>query len=217
MQSKLAQAGVIASLLMNTSSAAITDHADGLGGNAPCIESYAVVTAADAVGGDPHLCHGVYADDGGVVAVGSSLNKGEGFGSGDGFRGLIVRTNAGCNYDTSDNILDRYPVLNGSGSDCKNYKWATKLGDSNLNARANWVAKSNDNSFYVAVGVEQQSATIDKSQMVLWKINAADGAIVWKMNSGDADTVTGLESAAFTSTGDLIVGGFTDSEGPTKD
>jgi len=37
------------------------------------------------------------------------------------------------------------------------------------------------------------------------------------MNSGDADTVTGLESVAFTSTGDLIVGGFTDSEGPTKD
>lgn len=53
--------------------------------------------------------------------------------------------------------------------------------------------------------------------MVIWKINASDGALVWKMTHGDSGTVTGLESVAMLSNGDLIVGGFTDSEGKMKD
>ena len=216
MQSKFAKASAVVGLLLNSASA-ITDHPDGLGGPAPCLDSYAVVKAADAVGGDPHLCHGLAANGGGHVGVGSSKTKGEDFGSGDGFRGLIVRTNANCNYDTTDNILDRYPVLDGAGSACTNYKWATKLGGTGLNARANWVAASSDNSFYIAVGVEQESTSVQGSRMAIWKVNAADGTLVWKMNYGTAGTVTGLESVAFLSNGDLVVGGFTDSEGEMKD
>ena len=144
MQSKFAKASAVVGLLLNSASAAITDHPDGLGGPAPCLDSYAVVKAADAVGGDPHLCHGLAANGGGHVGVGSSKTKGEDFGSGDGFRGLIVRTNANCIYN-GPNYTDRYPVLDGAGSDCKNYKWATKLGDTGLNARANWVAASGNN------------------------------------------------------------------------
>lgn len=53
--------------------------------------------------------------------------------------------------------------------------------------------------------------------MVVWKVNAADGAVVWKMNYGTSGTVTGLESVAFLSNGDVIVGGFTDSEGVMGD
>jgi hypothetical protein len=85
MQSKIAQATAVATLLLNSASA-IEDYDDGLGGPAPCIEAYVVVTAAEAVGGDPHLCHGLLSgDDGSAVGVGSSLTKGETFGSGDGF------------------------------------------------------------------------------------------------------------------------------------
>ena len=94
---------------------------------------------------------------------------------------MIVRTNSGCTYDNTDNYLDRFPVLETSGSGCKKYKWVTKLGSGN--ARANWVAESADNSYYIVVGVEQQSGN-DKSRMVIWKINASDGSEIWKMNYG---------------------------------
>lgn len=48
--------------------------------------------------------------------------------------------------------------------------------------------------------------------MAIWKINASDGALVWTMNYGTAGTVTGLESVATLSNGDIVVGGYTDDE-----
>ena len=48
--------------------------------------------------------------------------------------------------------------------------------------------------------------------MAIWKVNAADGAVVWKMNYGTAGTVTGLESVAVLSDGSFVVGGYTESE-----
>ena len=52
--------------------------------------------------------------------------------------GFIVRTNAGCSYD-SDNILERYKELTGSGTGCDQYKWATRVGASGKKAEALWV------------------------------------------------------------------------------
>ena len=50
MQSKIA----ILALLLNLSKAEITDYANGLGGNAPCVESYVGVWESTSVGYDPH-------------------------------------------------------------------------------------------------------------------------------------------------------------------
>jgi hypothetical protein len=127
---------------------------------------------------------------------------------------VIVRTNSGCTYDGTSDYLDRFPVLEGSGSGCQKYKWVTKLGSGN--ARANWVAESADNTFYIVVGVEQQSGN-DKSRMVIWKIDASDGSVTWKMNYGTSGEVTGLESVVFDADGNVIVGGFVESEGDMKD
>ena len=94
-----------------------------------------------------------------VVAVGSALTKGENFGSGDGKRGLIIRTNAGCTYDGA-NYIDRFPILDGAGSACTNYKWVTKLGDDGLNAGATWVAASNDNRIGLLRSLPSRSDTL---------------------------------------------------------
>ena len=51
--------------------------------------------------------------------------------------------------------------------------------------------------------------------MVIWKVNAADGAVVWKMNFGTS--YSGLESVTVLPNDDFVVGGFIDSEGGMKD
>ena len=215
MQTKLAQATAVATLLLNSASA-ITDHPDGLGGNAPCLEQFNIVSEGEAVGGDPHLTHGLIANDKSNVGVGSALRDLEpsGFGA-QPYRGLIIRTNVPANnIPTTNDYLEGFRTLDGAGSTANNYMWATKLGSSTLNSRANWVAESVDStgSFYIAVGVEQQSGN-NLSQMVIWKVNAADGAVAWQMNYGTAGTVSGLESVAFLADGSVIIGGFTDGEG----
>ena len=198
----------------------MTDHPDGLGGNAPCLESYLGVFEGNGawndVGGDPHAVHGILANDKSIVAVGNGAENADN--SGEGKRGFIIRTNAAdasgtaCTYDTTNEILDRYADLKGAGTGCNNYKWATKLGDAGGKiAKANWVAQSSDNNYFIAVGIDQQAGAA-KSQMAIWKVNAADGAVVWKMNHGTAGTVTGLESVAVLSDGSFVVGGYTDSE-----
>ena len=48
------------------------DYENGLGGNAPCVESYVGVWESEYVGYDPHVVHGVQAQDGGTDAVGMS-------------------------------------------------------------------------------------------------------------------------------------------------
>lgn len=56
MQSKFAKAYAVASLL--NSASALENYDDGIGGPAPCIESYAVVPT-NAIGADPNLVHGL--------------------------------------------------------------------------------------------------------------------------------------------------------------
>jgi len=155
MQTKLAQATAVATLLLNSASA-LTDHPDGLGGNAPCLEQFSVVSEGEAVGGDPHLTHGLIANDKSNVGVGSALRDLEpsGFGAPP-YRGLIIRTNvAANNIPTTNDYLEGFRTLDGAGSAANNYMWVTKLGSSTLNSRATWVAESVDSSFYIAVGVE---------------------------------------------------------------
>ena len=131
--------------------------------------------------------------------------------------GFVIRTNAAengadCVYDNTNDYLDRYVSLSGAGGTCKTYKWATKLGETGeKTTKANWVAQSTDNNYFIVVGIDTQSGA-NMSQMAIWKINAADGAVVWKMNYGTAGTNTGLESVAVLSDGSFIVGGYTDGE-----
>lgn len=44
---------------------------DGLGGAAPCLDSYIAVQESQSTGADPHAVHGIEAQDGAFVAVGS--------------------------------------------------------------------------------------------------------------------------------------------------
>jgi hypothetical protein len=56
---------------------AVTDNDDGTSGNAPCINPYLAVCGEcnSSIGEDPHTTHGCEADDGGLVAVGSTLEN----------------------------------------------------------------------------------------------------------------------------------------------
>ena len=220
MQSSFSKATTLA-LLFGSASAQITDHPDGLGGNAPCLQSYLGVFEANGswndVGGDPHAVHGILANDKSIVAVGNGFENADPS-AGEGKRGFIVRTNAAdasgttCDYGSSADPLDMYKDLTGAGAGCDKYKWATKLGAAGGKiAKANWVVQSSDNNYFIAVGIDQQAGAA-KSQMAIWKVNAADGAVVWTMNYGTAGTVTGLESVAILSDGSFVVGGYTDSE-----
>ena len=47
------------------------------------------------------------------------------------------------------------------------------------------MAESPDGKYFVVSGVEEREAN-GFSDMVIWKVNAADGAIVWKMKHGDS-------------------------------
>ena len=104
MQNKIAKISAILCLLVN-SVITVTDHSDGLGGDAPCVESYLGVfngtnyrkDGVDEYANVEGLVHGILADDNSVVAVGH--------GNGLGF---IIRTNAGCTYDSSATYLDRF-------------------------------------------------------------------------------------------------------------
>ena len=49
----------VIALLLNLSQAAITDHANGLAGNAPCVDKYVTVWENKDVGYDPHAVHGI--------------------------------------------------------------------------------------------------------------------------------------------------------------
>ena len=125
MQSKITQASTIACLLFNFARA-IEDTETGLGGPAPCIESYLGVLessgAWDDIGGDPHAVHGLLAQDKSIVAVGGGMTKIDD--DSGGRRGFIIRTNTAdsgttCYQSTSsDNYLDRFVSLTGPGTTC---------------------------------------------------------------------------------------------------
>ena len=138
----MTKASAVVSLLLNSASA-VTDHADGLGGDAPCIESFLGVFEDQwgSVGGDPHAVHGIFANDKSIVSVGGGFENSDNTG---GRMGFIIRTNAGCTYDSSSTYLGRFKELTGSGTGCDQYKWATRVGASGKKAEALWVAESND-------------------------------------------------------------------------
>lgn len=82
--------------------------------------------------------------------------------------------------------------------------------------KANWVAESPDGTYFIVVGIEEQDSAAF-SDMAIWKINAADGSIAWKMTHGAPGQGSGLETAAFTSDGGFVVGGFVDAPGGIGD
>lgn len=63
----------VMALLLNLSKAAVTDYANGLGGNAPCVESFVGVWESADVGYDPHATQGIQANDGSFVAAGGGM------------------------------------------------------------------------------------------------------------------------------------------------
>ena len=183
MQTKLAQAAAVATLLVNSASA-ITDHPDGLGGDAPCMEQMSVVKESASVGGDPHLTQGLLSADKSYVAVGSALKDLEPptFGTNP-YRALIIKTNpAKDSIPQGTDYLEGYRTLDGAGSGANNYSWVTKLGAEGVLSRALWVSEYSSNGsttdFYIAVGVTAQSDG-KKSQMAIWKINDSDGSVAW--------------------------------------
>ena len=61
--------GSVASAL-STAHADIVDHDNGIGGNAPCLESYIGVWENEIVGYDPHVDMAIPLADGGIVGTG---------------------------------------------------------------------------------------------------------------------------------------------------
>ena len=85
------------------------------------------------------------------------------------------------------------------------------------------VAESPDGKSLIAVGVQQTSSSSIYTDLAVWKINNADGAIVWTMNYKggkimDGDLVEGsaAQSIAFASDGGVIIGGFLASNEPAS-
>ena len=56
-----------------TATKAVTDHDNGMGGNAPCMDTYIAAWGDNNIGMDPHAVHGMVANDGGFVAVGEGI------------------------------------------------------------------------------------------------------------------------------------------------
>ena len=115
MQKQLSKMGVIA-LLLSESKAAVEDHDNGHGGNAPCLESYTGIWENADLGYDPHAVHGIQANDGGFIAVGMS-NESETDTSKNGF---ILKTQGSCTFDS------KYSLMTSTGSGCDGkWEWIT--------------------------------------------------------------------------------------------
>jgi hypothetical protein len=182
-------------------SKAVTDHSNGLGGEAPCLQSYSGVWESEEVGWDPHAVHGIQAADGGYVAVGMALEEEEGSESHDSF---VVKTKGDCIPD------ETYSVLDGSG--CNALDWTTRFGTEGKTDMAMWVAESPDGTYMIVTGISEASDGLPKMNIV--KIDESDGSIMWEMSYG---TGSGVESVAFTSDGGFVVSGFLDTEEPANE
>ena len=66
------------------------------------------------------------------------------------------------------------------------------MSTSDRYTRATSVVQSPDNTYFAVVGIEQHTDYYER--IALWKINAADGAVVWKMNSGATGSESGLQT-----------------------
>ena len=130
MYKSLLKMGGIASLSSSVKAGAfpadsVTNHANGLGGAAPCMDSYiGIWSNEDGLGGDAHAVHGIELNDKSIVAVGTSQEK-EGDSVYDGF---IVKTQdyttCGSTYETAG-----YMAVEGAGTECSNYDWVTRINN----------------------------------------------------------------------------------------
>jgi hypothetical protein len=73
----------------------------------------------------------------------------------------------------------KYSALKGQGKGCNQYDWITDFFTPNKTTKALWMAESPDGKYFAVAGMEENAD--GWSDSVIWKINAADGAIVWKM------------------------------------
>jgi hypothetical protein len=143
MQQNLSKASIFALFL--DKSKAITDHSNGLGGEAPCLQSYMGVWGNEELGFDLHAVHGIQAADGGYVAVGNSLESEES----DGLYAFVVKTKGDCLPD------ETYSVLDGSG--CNALDWAIRFGTDGKTDQVMWVAESPDGTYLIATGISEDS------------------------------------------------------------
>ena len=182
----------VMALFLNQSKAAITDDKNGLGGGAPCVESFVGMWESKDYGYDPHAVHGIQANDGGFVTAGMSLVTE----TGKELQGFVAKTSAAaCKYTST------FTVLESAGTDCnKNWEWTTKVGYESM-----WVAESPDHTYLIVAGIKKSGTG---SIMNIAKLKESDGSIVWEMTHG---TGSGVETVAFTSDGGFVVGGYTDS------
>lgn len=121
MNSKFSKIALVASAM--SVAQAVTDHDNGNGGNAPCLETYALIAMNDDIGWDAHAVHGLLANDGGVVAVGNGLHTNEN--PEDGSKGFVVKTKgtSTCSYTTD------FPSLAKDNSGCDAWDWTYSYGE----------------------------------------------------------------------------------------
>jgi hypothetical protein len=132
MYKSLLKMGSLASLSSTVKAGAfttdsVTNNPNGLGGNAPCMDSYIAITANEdgtGLGADAHAVHGTELNDKSIVAVGTAQEK-EGATVYDGF---IVKTQS---YTTCKSTYETagYMAVEGSGSDCDTYDWVTRINN----------------------------------------------------------------------------------------
>ena len=135
-------------------SKAITDHPNGLGGEAPCLQSYQGIWGDNGAGFDAHAVHGVQAADGGYYAVGNSMESEES----EDIGAFVVKTKGDCEID------ETYAVLDGSG--CNAPDWVTKYGTAGKKQEALWVAESPDGSYLIVAGVLEASDGLSQINIV---------------------------------------------------
>lgn len=165
----------------------VINSANGLGGPAPCLENYILVAESSTVGGDPHLVHGIWANDGAYIGVGSSDQAGTGFDNGSGKDGIVFKGSSGC---THTNKYSTYTATaSGATAACENWSWVTLLNKANKVTKANWIVESPDNTYFIVVGIEEDDS-VAYGRSAIWKINAADGATVWKWIYSDGVTTS---------------------------
>ena len=196
MQHKL-QKAITLSLFLGKSQA-VTDHANGMGGDAPCLEYYQAIWEGEALGYDPHAVMGLQASAGGYIAVGAGLESEEA----ETALSFVLKTKGDCTPDSA------YTILTSGESDCTGLDWVTKFGTSGKHHQAMWVAESPDASYLIAVGIQEEDGF---SKMHIVKLQASDGELVWEM---DYDSGSGVEGVAFTSDGGFVVTGYTENPEP---
>jgi len=123
------------------------DHDNGIGGNAPCIESYLGVWENEIVGYDPHIDMAIPVGNGSIVGTGQSHRYPEL--KDDDCKGFVIKTKANCKYDT------KYPVLTPDGKGCDTWDWVSSFGQKGKISQAQWVAESPDKTYYIVAGIEE--------------------------------------------------------------